>query len=400
VLRHRRFVLVALLAALAVAVPAALGDLGTRKQAIDSRIDRLQAQVEQAKRRERVLTSDISAASERIDTLQDRVGELTVRLDGLAQQLHAHIARLDLLRKRYARQTAVLTRLEQTERLAQQRLRQRLVEIYETGTPDTLEILFSVSTFNDLISQLEYAQAIADRDRSIADAVATARRRLVVERARTQAIRTEEARATSLIAARTAEQRTALAELVGRRDQLVSAQDDRQALLASVRGKRQHAEEDLDSLRQASQRLADRIRSAQSSAAAPVGAAGGGGVSASGLIWPVNGPITSPFGMRWGRMHEGIDIGVGIGTPIHAAAAGTVIWAGWLGGYGNLTVIDHGAGLSTAYGHQQRIDVSVGQHVAQGETIGEVGSTGHSFGPHLHFEVRINGTAVDPLVYL
>ena len=99
-------------------------------------------------------------------------------------------------------------------------------------------------------------------------------------------------------------------------------------------------------------------------------------------------------------MHEGVDLGAPYGSPIEAAAAGTVIYAGWLGGYGNLTVIDHGGGLATAYGHQSRIGVSVGQQVAQGEVIGYVGSTGHSTGPHLHFEVRVNGQAVDPLGYL
>jgi murein DD-endopeptidase MepM/ murein hydrolase activator NlpD len=99
-------------------------------------------------------------------------------------------------------------------------------------------------------------------------------------------------------------------------------------------------------------------------------------------------------------MHEGIDLGAAYGTPIAAAGSGTVIYAGWLGGYGNLTVIDHGGGLATAYGHQSRIAVSVGQQVSRGEVIGYVGSTGHSTGPHLHFEVRINGQPVDPLGYL
>jgi murein DD-endopeptidase MepM/ murein hydrolase activator NlpD len=114
----------------------------------------------------------------------------------------------------------------------------------------------------------------------------------------------------------------------------------------------------------------------------------------------VQGPITSPFGWRWGRMHEGIDIGVGYGTPIHAAAAGTIIYCGWESGYGNLVVIDHGGNLATAYGHQSSIAVSCGQQVAQGDVIGYVGCTGHCFGPHLHFEVRVNGNAVDPLGYL
>ena len=99
-------------------------------------------------------------------------------------------------------------------------------------------------------------------------------------------------------------------------------------------------------------------------------------------------------------MHQGIDIGAPTGTPIHAAAAGTVIYCGWEEGYGNLTVLDHGGDLATAYGHQSSIAVACGQHVNQGDVIGYVGCTGHCFGPHLHFEVRINGAPVDPLGYL
>ena len=99
-------------------------------------------------------------------------------------------------------------------------------------------------------------------------------------------------------------------------------------------------------------------------------------------------------------MHEGIDIGAGYGTPIQAAAAGRVIYCGWESGYGNLTVIDHGNGIATAYGHQSSIVVACGQDVSQGQTIGYVGCSGHCTGPHLHFEVRVNGAPVDPLGYL
>jgi murein DD-endopeptidase MepM/ murein hydrolase activator NlpD len=99
-------------------------------------------------------------------------------------------------------------------------------------------------------------------------------------------------------------------------------------------------------------------------------------------------------------MHEGIDITASSGTPIWAAAAGTVIWASWRGGYGNCVVVDHGNGLATLYAHASSILVGVGQSVGQGEMIALVGSTGNSSGPHLHFEVRVNGSAVDPLLYL
>jgi murein DD-endopeptidase MepM/ murein hydrolase activator NlpD len=104
--------------------------------------------------------------------------------------------------------------------------------------------------------------------------------------------------------------------------------------------------------------------------------------------------------MRWGTLHPGIDLGAPIGTPIHAAGTGTVVWCGWMSGYGNLVMIDHHNGLATAYGHQSRIAVGCNQQVTAGEVIGYVGSTGYSTGPHLHFEVRLNGTPVDPLGYL
>src|SRR5437763_2693887 len=119
--------------------------------------------------------------------------------------------------------------------------------------------------------------------------------------------------------------------------------------------------------------------------------------------WPVNGPIISPFGYRHdpvlggNRLHAGVDIGASSGTPIKAAGDGVVVMAGWNGGYGNFTLIDHGGGLATGYGHQSSIGVRVGQHVSTGEVIGNVGSTGASTGPHLHWEVRVNGTPVDPM---
>ncbi|MCX7620003.1 MAG: peptidoglycan DD-metalloendopeptidase family protein [Acidimicrobiales bacterium] len=118
------------------------------------------------------------------------------------------------------------------------------------------------------------------------------------------------------------------------------------------------------------------------------------------LRWPVSGVLTSPFGMRWGRMHQGIDIAAPSGTPIVAAAAGTVFFSGEMSGYGNVILIDHGNGLVTVYAHQSRLGVGEGVRVGAGQTIGYVGSTGHSTGPHLHFETRVNGTAVDPMRYL
>ena len=126
----------------------------------------------------------------------------------------------------------------------------------------------------------------------------------------------------------------------------------------------------------------------------------GGGVSASGLIWPVRGRVTSGYGARWGRTHQGLDIAAPTGTPIKAAKEGRVIHAGTMGGYGIAVILDHGGGFTTLYAHQSRLGSSKGQSVAQGQTIGYVGSTGRSTGPHLHFETRFGGSPRNPRPYL
>jgi murein DD-endopeptidase MepM/ murein hydrolase activator NlpD len=397
VYRLARRVVIALVVALAAAGPA-LGDLVTEKQAVDQRIDRLRDRIAAAKERETVLTSDIAAASEQIAAVQGRVDELAAHVDDLQRELDRHEARLAELRQLLERQAEVLRVLEHNERRAQERLAARVVEIYESDRPGTIEVLLSVTSLDELLSQLQYLEEIAARDQEIATDVAAARAELAAERRRTQQLEQEEAATTAALAARTAEQRAALGEIIARRNELATAQADREAILGNIREERHEHEEDIDALERASEELAERIRRSQSSSGGA--SRGTGAAPSSGFIWPVNGPLTSPYGMRWGRLHAGIDIGVGFGTPIRAAASGTVIYAGWLGGYGNLVVIDHGAGLSTAYGHQQQISVSNGQQVAQGTVIGEVGSTGNSTGPHLHFEVRVNGSAVDPLGYL
>jgi murein DD-endopeptidase MepM/ murein hydrolase activator NlpD len=126
----------------------------------------------------------------------------------------------------------------------------------------------------------------------------------------------------------------------------------------------------------------------------------GGRISGSGMRWPVGGPVTSEFGYRWGKLHAGLDIGAGTGTPIHPAKAGTVIFSGQQNGYGNVIIIEHGGGLTTLYGHQSRLAAREGDEVSTGDVIGYVGSTGHSTGPHLHFETRVGGSPQNPRRFL
>jgi len=127
---------------------------------------------------------------------------------------------------------------------------------------------------------------------------------------------------------------------------------------------------------------------------------GGSGIGTGNLIMPVRGPLTSPFGQRGGRLHAGIDIGVPIGTPVRAADAGRVVLSGPTGGYGNYICIQHTRSLSTCYAHNSRLGARKGDRVRQGQVIARSGNTGNSTGPHVHFETRVNGKAVNPRRYL
>lgn len=380
-----------ILAALVAAVPATLA--GSGSESVDARLERLRDSIEGAKQREQILTVDLADASERIAVVGGQTQLVGGRLRELEAELGEHRSRLAALRDRYALESRRLKTVERAERVSQRRLEQRIVDIYMNDPPDELEILFQVRSLNDLISQLDYLDQIARHDQQIAAEVAAATDRIAETRRRLSETKAAEERTTALLAEQTAEQQRELDRLISYRDELEAAQADRQTLLARVQDDRHEAQEDLEALEEASAELTARLQ-----ASTPLGPPPA--PSASGFIWPVNGPVTSGYGLRWGRMHEGVDIGVGFGTPIRAAASGTVSHAGWLGGYGNLVVVEHGGGLATAYAHQQRIYVSVGQAVSQGEALGEVGSTGNSTGPHLHFEVRVNGSAVDPLGYL
>jgi len=117
------------------------------------------------------------------------------------------------------------------------------------------------------------------------------------------------------------------------------------------------------------------------------------------MVWPLSGRITSTYGPRWGGFHSGVDIAAPVGTPIAAADTGVVVAVGWSGGYGRRIIIDHGGGVTTLYAHLSRYLVDVGDKVEKGSRIGLVGSTGRSTGPHLHFEIRVDGRAVDPMEY-
>jgi murein DD-endopeptidase MepM/ murein hydrolase activator NlpD len=375
----------------------AAGDPGTDKARIDGRIDTLRGRAAAADQKAGVLTEQLSAVAGQVRELEAGVRAQQARLSVLRGQLAGARARLAALDGTIARQTERLGRLRGEYRVALSRLEQRVRELYMTDGPDALAFVLGTASFADLIDNLDLLNRIGRQDERIAARVKASRDGVADARRRTKAARVEAAHVEAAVASATSEQQGVVSRLVASRDALVAARRDKSATLASIRDDRASTLAEIDALEEQSAVLAERIRQAQQqSSSVPVVVSSGSGV----LGWPVSGPVTSGFGLRWGRMHEGIDIAVAEGTPVRAAGAGTVIYAGWMGGYGNLVVVDHGNGLSTAYAHNSSLGVGVGQSVTAGQVVSYSGNTGNSTGPHVHFEVRVNGSAVDPLGYL
>jgi murein DD-endopeptidase MepM/ murein hydrolase activator NlpD len=384
---------------LLAAAPASAG-LYDRKQDIDSQLSNVESKLEQAHAREASLSAEIASVSQRIRSLESEVGDVSTRLVALEEDLALHERKLARLTELYQLQTERLVFLRSQYDLQLKRWGERLIAVYEGGEPSTLDVVLQAESFSDILDQLDYVSSIAAQDRTIVTHVEGARDHMRELRIRTGKTKARVAAITRVVRIRTEQQRALKNQLIAQKQGLSAARRSRRATLTEVRADASDYAAEAAALQAQSANLAAQIRSAQSTATAAVTySSGSGSPSASGFIWPVGGPVVSGFGWRWGRMHEGLDIAAGYGTPIAAAASGTVIYAGWMGGYGNLIIIDHGGGIATAYAHQSSFAVGGGP-VSQGQTIGFVGCTGHCYGPHLHFEVRVNGSAVDPLGYL
>lgn len=363
---------------------------------IQSRIAAKQGKLAHVHGRQHVLTSDISALTHRIDALQGTISTLQRRQDRIQSQLD--VKRAQLVRTQTQLRT-VRARLAQLRaRLAHARivLARRLVELYKDGQPDIISVVLSSKGFAQLLENGAYLRRIGTQDREIITAVrdakaqaASAVHRLATLEARQQQI------TTAIYERRNAVMQVKLS-VQAHQDRIDTARGAKRALLHRVNAQASKLDDDIAVLQKEENRIEGQLRSGPGNIAP--GPIRGGGK----FIWPVNGPITSPFCERraWEACHPGIDIGVPTGTPIRAAGTGVVAIAGWESGYGNYTCINHGGGFSTCYGHQSRIEVSVGQHVTQGQIIGLTGCTGLCFGPHLHFEVRINGAVTNPVNYL
>ena len=359
---------------------------------LSSRIEQKRSQIEEKKQKEGVLTTEVERFSNRIAAVQGEISATQQRLDRAQASLDEQKAELLAVRDRLEEARDRLERLRSELVTARAVLAKRLVEIYKADAPDALTVVLEADGFGDLLEQAEFLERISEQDREVTDEVRVLRDRAEDQAKQLAKLEEREQLAAERILAWRDQIAAAQGQLVGARDQLASARADKRGALASVRSEREVLEDHLAGL----EREQARVAAALTGVPAPGPIRQGSGQ----LIWPVNGTFTSPFGMRWGRLHAGIDIAVAEGTPLRAADSGTVVIAGWTGGYGNYTCIQHTGSLSTCYGHQSSISVSSGQNVTQGQVIGYSGNTGNSTGPHLHFETRVNGSPVDPMGYL
>ncbi len=373
--------------ALLIAVPAAIST-----EARASRLSDLQAKIASAEAQEAELSSQVGEIEGRIRELENQVGDVSARLDTLERDLALQQEKLDRITRLFRFQSQQLDFLRAQYSLSVTRLNRRLIDVYEGDETTTLDVLLSTHSLSDFLDQADYVRDISAQDSRITSQVSGAKTRMRTAREKTKVTRDKVATVTRTIAVRTNQVRAVRERLLVSKKGLSTSRARKREQIASIEQTKREYLNEAAGLQASSSQVLSTIQSAGSSSydSTP---------SSSGLIWPVNGPVVSGFGMRWGRLHAGIDIAVPYGTPIHASASGTVIFAGWMGGYGNFVIIDHGGGISTGYAHQSSIAVGGGS-VTQGQVIGYVGCTGHCFGPHLHFEVRINGSPVDPLGYL
>jgi murein DD-endopeptidase MepM/ murein hydrolase activator NlpD len=403
----------AVLAAPAVGL-AQSGPLHDREHALKNELEATREKIVSARAKEQELSGVISTQSDQIAAVRGRIGALGSELDTLEHELTTARGRLDHIRTRLREQSERLALLRGQLGVAQERLDERLVEIYTSDEPDLVSVILGADGLEDLIDQLELYSSVVEQDSRIVDEVKSLRLEVARARARTASLEGERAAQTAALERRTEERRAAYATLVAERDWLASLQADRTQALASIRVERREWEAEADALEAESEQVASLIAAASPpppspSPPPPSGGDGGGeghnhpptgGSSSSGFIWPVQGTVVSPFGMRWGRLHAGIDIAAPAGTPVVASNSGRVIYAGWMSGYGLIVVVQHAGGLATAYAHNSSVAVGVGQSVARGQRIASVGCTGSCFGNHVHFEVRVNGSPVDPMGYL
>lgn len=349
------------------------------------------------------LQSKLDSLEEEKSAVQERIAELTAQANDVQATRDALQQEIDLTKEEIATVEAYIERLQEqidvktTELEAaevaleekEEQFAQTVRTTYEQGEISYLEVLLNSSSFSDLLTRLEIVSAIMEDNQKTVDEYTAAKDD--IEQKRDDLQDTQD------------EQKNYQESLNYKVDDLAASEAEQAALQESLEAYKAESEAEYDRISSEMQDVSNQIAELSRQAAANGSVPMGDGT----LIWPTPSCTTtnSAYGYRvhpiYGtvKFHAGEDIPAGYGAEILAAASGTVVTAGWVSGYGNYTVIDHGGGLMTAYGHQSSFAVSVGDVVTQGQVIGYVGSTGNSTGPHLHFEVYVNGATVDPKSY-
>ena len=343
---------------------------------------------------------------------QQVIEDVSAKLKQIQADLDAANARLQSIRSRQAEINAQIVqtqneivKMEAYLKTRQNLLNRRVRAIYMHGQLNYLEVILGANSFSDFANRVELLKRVIRSDYNLIleiqkqkAAIEAKKAQLEEDKRQLDALAAEAEKTQKEIAAKKAEQQKVLDAAKSNKAAAAQMEQDLNAQLASVRNLIQQRLAAAEAARQAAQQASSDE--------------GGGGsddnyVQGTGAMgWPCSGPITSPFGYRTHPIfgttifHAGIDIGVDYGTPIHAADSGVVVYSGWISGYGNAVIIDHGGGVSTLYGHNQSLAVSEGQSVSKGSVIAYAGSTGNSTGPHCHFEVDVNGSPVNPMGYL
>ncbi len=344
-------------------------------------------QLQEAKDRLSEISSEISAAEEAADSADAELADADERLAEVESVVNEVAAAVDRQQGAVRRAEERLAEVEDEAAEVAEAFAERASRMYKQGATMSLEVLLDSGDAVDAFARSSYLRQVTQADRASIERLDASQVAVAAERERFDAERER-------LVEMQQEQEELLAEVQAIRDSRAMAAAEAREQVRLLEEEQDDLEADQAELEALIERRQEEARAAQE-AAATTGAA-----SSSGFAWPMCAPVTSEYGPRWGRMHRGIDQGASTGTPVGASKAGTVIFVDWQGGYGRLVLIDHHDGVVTAYAHLSSFAVSSGSSVSQGQTIGAVGSTGNSTGPHLHFETRVNGRAVNPRQYL
>lgn len=369
----------------------------SRSDEISRRLDEIERQRTALEQREAVLRDDIEKDSVRRELLTDELSELQAIVDAAQVKVNAAAAALDAIQVQITAKERSIRNAEKILARTVEDIQARAKHIYKHGPATFFDMFADVEGFGDLVRRIALVGHVVQEDEREIVEVREVREQILGDLKSLDQL--EDAAAAQLDV------------LTAERDRAASIATDVASRRAAVSDELEASYERLGSIEEQRERYDTETAELRSESAAITAFLQGRGsgpakVSPKGMIWPVSGPVTSGYGWRehpvlgGRRFHAGIDIGAPHGRLIAAAGDGTVIFAGLKNGYGLTVIVDHGGGVASLYAHQSRIDVDTGVPLSRGATIGAVGCTGYCTGPHLHFEVRVNGEPTDPMGWL